>query len=154
MNLTASPHNWIAPLLAVFIGCVADPGTPDGGSVSIAKLPDLPDPIEPTAFPLGTEQPIRNLSLALVGEVRGELEPCGCPTLPFGGFVRRSTLLEKLRKDTTLFHLALFHLAIVFANLERTDPFPPPYSLLHPPSPSPSEVSPYPALRPPAPVIP
>ncbi len=29
--------------------------------------------------------------------MRGEIEPCGCPTVPYGGFVRRATVLDGLR---------------------------------------------------------
>jgi hypothetical protein len=57
--------------------------------VSTAAAPRPPGPIVPT----------RRLTLALTGEVRGELEPCGCPTLPFGGFPRRERLLESLRAE-------------------------------------------------------
>ncbi|MDP6932051.1 MAG: hypothetical protein QGG40_04005, partial [Myxococcota bacterium] len=45
------------------------------------------------------------ISIAFVGEVRGEIEPCGCPTLPYGGFSRRERLLDQLRAEQTLFHL-------------------------------------------------
>ena len=38
-------------------------------------------------------------------EVRGELEPCGCPTLPYGGFARRDRLLQELEQQKTVFHL-------------------------------------------------
>lgn len=48
---------------------------------------------------------MRDLRVAWVGEVRGEIEPCGCPTLPYGGFVRRGRLLERLRAAGPLLHL-------------------------------------------------
>ena len=44
----------------------------------------------------GPEQPLREISIAFTGEVRGEIEPCGCPTLPYGGFARRQTLLTRV----------------------------------------------------------
>ncbi len=48
----------------------------------------------------------RRLTIALVGEVRGEIQPCGCPTLPLGGFERRSALLDELAQESDpLFHL-------------------------------------------------
>ena len=60
-------------------------------------------------MPRGPVQATKNLTLALVGEVRGELEPCGCPTLPYGGFERRHTQLDELRADASapVFHLDL-----------------------------------------------
>jgi hypothetical protein len=44
----------------------------------------------------GEELPLREISIAFTGEVRGEIEPCGCPTLPYGGFARRQTLLDRV----------------------------------------------------------
>ena len=48
------------------------------------------------------ERPARELQIALVGEVRGEIEPCGCPTLPYGGFLRRQVVLDELRATGAL----------------------------------------------------
>ncbi|MFT4976597.1 MAG: hypothetical protein ACI8S6_002502 [Myxococcota bacterium] len=74
--------------------------------VEIGELPPLPPRTEQAPPPAGEPRPIRELRLALVGEVRGEVEPCGCPTLPYGGFVRRQRLLDELRAaPTPLFHL-------------------------------------------------
>ncbi|MCB9761893.1 MAG: hypothetical protein H6739_18840 [Alphaproteobacteria bacterium] len=42
---------------------------------------------------------MRELTIALTGELRGEIEPCGCPTLPYGGFVRRQRLLEAIAAE-------------------------------------------------------
>ena len=39
----------------------------------------------------------RWFSIAAVGEVRGEIEPCGCPTLPYGGFARRDMMLQEMQ---------------------------------------------------------
>ncbi len=39
-------------------------------------------------------------------ELRGEIEPCGCPTLPYGGFERRRNLLSELeQREGPLFQL-------------------------------------------------
>jgi hypothetical protein len=70
------------------------------------NLPPLPETSAPAELPRGPEHAPREMVIALVGEVRGEIEPCGCPTLPFGGFVRRQVLLERLTQDG----LPLFHL--------------------------------------------
>ena len=47
----------------------------------------------------------RDLTLAIVGEVRGEPGALWRPTLPFGGFERRDTLLEQLRDKGPGLHL-------------------------------------------------
>lgn len=64
------------------------------------------------------------MRIALVGEVRGEIEPCGCPTLPFGGFARRANLLDQLRKDAggPLFQLDAGELLIKGQTTRATDP--------------------------------
>ena len=67
--------------------------------VKTEDLPALPEAIKPKKIPRSVEQEPKNLTLAVVGEVRGELEPCGCPTLPFGGFERRDTLLKNLKEE-------------------------------------------------------
>ena len=56
--------------------------------------------------PKGEERAPREMQIFLIGEVRGEIEPCGCPTLPYGGFVRRQTLLQQV----TAYGLPTFHL--------------------------------------------
>ena len=73
----------------------------------MADLPALPEKPEETVLPRTDETETRDLTVALVGEVRGELEPCGCPTLPFGGFERRSTQLKKLKNSALgpVFHI-------------------------------------------------
>ena len=79
-------------------GCSRAP-TETTDHVKTKDLPVLPAAITPKKMPRSTEQIPKNLTLAVVGEVRGELEPCGCPTLPFGGFERRNTLLQNLKQD-------------------------------------------------------
>lgn len=82
-------------LLALLSGCGPDAG--DGWQpVPVDRLPALAGGAEPAA-PTGPEAPERLLRLALTGEVRGEVEPCGCPNLPYGGFARRSRALDSLR---------------------------------------------------------
>lgn len=77
---------------ALLIGCPSEPAQP--------KLPALPPEIVavPDA-PLGAPQPLRELTIAFTGEVRGEIEPCGCPTVPYGGFRRRAHFLDELRDE-------------------------------------------------------
>ena len=80
--------------------------SPEESVVGTGELPPLPPRAAPDLSPAGEPLPVRELRLALVGEVRGEVEPCGCPTLPYGGFVRRQRLLDELRAEPTpLFHL-------------------------------------------------
>jgi hypothetical protein len=77
--------------------------------IKAEDLPKLPGATSGEDLPRGAEQSTRDLTLAFVGEVRGELEPCGCPTLPFGGFERRHTQLDHLRESGPgpLFHIDL-----------------------------------------------
>jgi hypothetical protein len=87
--------------LAALVGC-GGPAAPEPQTVS--GLPPLAE-VAAGEAPRGPERPARTLSITFVGEVRGELEPCGCPTLPFGGFSRRERLLERLRAEGPLLHL-------------------------------------------------
>jgi len=79
---------------------MAPPTPPD-----LSALPTLPEATADLEHPRGVEAPVRELTLAFVGEVRGEIEPCGCPTLPYGGFARRERLLERLGTHESLVHL-------------------------------------------------
>jgi hypothetical protein len=72
----------------------------DGGGASSpsAELPALPPRAERASLgPPAAERPLREAIVAFTAEVRGEIEPCGCPTVPYGGFARRSRLLESVR---------------------------------------------------------
>ena len=90
----------ISCLLLSLSGCGGDDPKRDSG------LPPLPPKVSEEALPAGEVRPVRELAIALVGEVRGELEPCGCPTVPYGGFERRQNYLEQLRAvPRPLFHL-------------------------------------------------
>lgn len=54
----------------------------------------------------GEPHPPTRLRLTLVGEIRGEIDPCGCPSLPMGGFERRAGLLDELAAEgSPLFNL-------------------------------------------------
>lgn len=49
--------------------------------------------------PAGPVVPVKRLTIAWTGEVRGEVGVCGCPTVPYGGFERRERYLERLREQ-------------------------------------------------------
>jgi hypothetical protein len=80
-------------VLPVTLGaCSGDAPPPD--------LPPLPQKLAPAGLgPSGPIVPLREAILAFTAEVRGEIEPCGCPTVPYGGFVRREALLGRLRAE-------------------------------------------------------
>jgi hypothetical protein len=78
---------------------------PPSSAVRVDSLPELPERVVGAELPRGEPRLPVDIRIALVGEVRGELEPCGCPTLPYGGFARRSTLLDRLRAEGPIFHL-------------------------------------------------
>lgn len=93
--------NHLTLLMALFlVSCGDEESLPTPG---LADLPPLPEPTSEVELPRGVEREPVELRIALVGEVRGEIEPCGCPTLPYGGFVRRERLLQTL--SSPLFHL-------------------------------------------------
>lgn len=86
-------------LLTVLGGCSGDT------TVSSEPLPELP-PVVEDVRPAGPVLESRELTFALTAELRGEIEPCGCPTLPYGGFERRATLLSRLdERDGPLFQI-------------------------------------------------
>ncbi|MEE2750063.1 MAG: multiheme c-type cytochrome [Myxococcota bacterium] len=62
-------------------------------------LPPLPKPVEALDRQPAESRAVRELSIALVGEVRGEIQPCGCPTVPYGGFARREVFLDQFRAE-------------------------------------------------------
>jgi len=73
-------------------GCTGDAPAPE--------LPPLPPKVAPaTLGPGGAVAPLRELIVAFTGEVRGEIEACGCPTVPYGGFARRARALDHLRAE-------------------------------------------------------
>ena len=77
-------------LLPFYPGC-----TGEGDSRAVPMLPPKMsrDELPPSEEP----RPLRSLIIAWSGEVRGEIEPCGCPTTPYGGMARRAHLLDQLR---------------------------------------------------------
>lgn len=81
-----------ALLLATITAC-----NQDSGSRELPELPPLPPLLAERASTAGPERPIRELIVALTGSVRGEVEVCGCPTTPYGGFERRGVLYGQLR---------------------------------------------------------
>ncbi len=84
----------LAPLLLLCLsGC-------NGGDPTAAPLPALPPRQEPAGLgPAGEVRAVRHAIVAFTGEVRGEIEACGCPTVPYGGFARRGVLLDQLRAE-------------------------------------------------------
>ena len=93
------PNTFLTAAAGLFFGLAAacSGGESEPSITRMADLPSLPDGPNKTILPTHTSEQKREVTLSFVGEVRGELEPCGCPTLPFGGFERRATQLEKLQ---------------------------------------------------------
>ncbi len=88
--------------LLLLQGCSSDPPPPPPDT----GLPPLPALVDAPLDQVGDVRDPRELQLFLVGEVRGEIEPCGCPTLPYGGFVRRQSLwLQVANHGVPTFHL-------------------------------------------------
>jgi len=87
------------------LGCEPDEAVPPPPDLSaLPDLPDRADEVELVRHEAEARPPVP-LTIAFVGEVRGEIEPCGCPTLPYGGFARRERLLDRLRAEEALVHL-------------------------------------------------
>ncbi|MEC7984051.1 MAG: multiheme c-type cytochrome, partial [Myxococcota bacterium] len=84
----------------LFLSCQSSVSDP-----TLETLPELPTKREESMPSRGNETPLKEAVITLVGEVRGEIEPCGCPTLPFGGFERRNTFVESLPKTHPIFQL-------------------------------------------------
>ena len=92
-------------LSSALVGCDSTEVEQEG--VKLADLPALKAAPTEQVLPTGKIEAPRDVTIALVGEVRGELEPCGCPTLPWGGFERRATQLNRLRASSSgpVFHI-------------------------------------------------
>jgi len=84
---------WVASLSA----CVQ--GEDKSVQSPTINVPVLPDKLAQKAADPGKVLPIREFRIALTGELRGEVQPCGCPTLPYGGFARRSIYLSRLAAE-------------------------------------------------------
>jgi predicted CXXCH cytochrome family protein len=88
-------------ILFLFSACFSD----NQNVNEINTLPELPEKLLPEPQPVTEhKQPVEFL-IALTGEVRGEIEPCGCPTLPYGGFERREVFLNEVRENHIVFHM-------------------------------------------------
>ena len=82
-------------LTFVFFSCGSDSNSHEE-IVTFRKLPEIQDiQSSQKEYIRSKKQDIRRFSIAAVGEVRGEIEPCGCPTLPYGGFARRDMMLQQ-----------------------------------------------------------
>lgn len=87
-------------LSILLLGC-----TPSTEQVEFPTLAEIiPEKVTATNASVA-DQSSKNFVIALIGEVRGELEPCGCPTLPYGGFARRTTAIQELQAHNTVFQL-------------------------------------------------
>lgn len=83
-------------MVVAALACLLGACGPDEGGRGLPLLPVLPERIEVLAPAVGDERPLREVIIALTGAVRGEVEVCGCPTSPYGGFARRSLLYSQL----------------------------------------------------------
>lgn len=88
------PSVVFASILSIF-GC-----TEASKTVEFPDLPKIHEKIENTPQKEHRTTEILDFKIALTGDVRGEIEPCGCPTLSYGGFARRQTVLENYAQDT------------------------------------------------------
>jgi hypothetical protein len=94
-----APHLATLALALLLAAC-------EGSREAPQELPPLPPPVTRALEPPGSPHPTVELGITLVGEVRGEIDPCGCPTLPMGGFERRAGLMDELKAESPpLFHL-------------------------------------------------
>jgi hypothetical protein len=81
-----------APLLFLLACTGEEPTAP--------ALPALPPRIEQAGLgAAGEARPLREAVIALTGELRGEIEACGCAVAAYGGFARRGVLLDALRDE-------------------------------------------------------
>jgi hypothetical protein len=80
-------------LFALVVSCKGTGAEPE----ALPVLPTLP--IAADSAPPENARPFAEFVVAFTAEVRGEIEPCGCPTTPYGGFARRARLLEALRAE-------------------------------------------------------
>ena len=94
--------NLLQALLLLCFGCTSE----SSNTPVFPELPELHSVLQKQAVTSQSMETMKSFSIALVGDVRGELEPCGCPTLPFGGFERRQTLLQQeIKQHAPLFQL-------------------------------------------------
>ncbi len=81
-------------MYATFFTLVACLSDPDVSALPV--LPELPPKRPSAVVERGPERELRELVVAFTGSVRGEVEVCGCPTTPYGGFARRAALLDRV----------------------------------------------------------
>jgi hypothetical protein len=96
------PHTAFTVALGAVLalgGAACSGGAPVADGAPDVTLPALPPKADDAPRTFGAVRPLRTFVIALTGEVRGEVEPCGCPTTPYGGFARRARYLEELRSD-------------------------------------------------------
>ena len=87
-------------LLPLLLGLGAGLAACDGAGDAPADLPALPPRNDAASLPpAGEVLTQKRITLAWTGEVRGEIEVCGCPTVPYGGFVRRGQYLTQLKEQ-------------------------------------------------------
>ena len=101
-HLVAVPSLTSYQALTALLALAVLPLTLSGctGEAPAPALPPLPPKVAPvTLGPDGAVTPLRELIVAFTGEVRGEIEACGCPTVPYGGFARRARALDQLRAE-------------------------------------------------------
>ncbi len=85
-------------LLPVLIALSSAVAACDGDDDATQALPALPPRTDAAELPAaGAAVPQKRVTLAWTGEVRGEIEVCGCPTVPYGGFVRRGEYIARLQ---------------------------------------------------------
>ena len=68
-------------------------------SSTVLEVPELPPRLQDAQVERGEKAPTREFRIALTGALRGEVQPCGCPTLPYGGFARRQLYLAELEAE-------------------------------------------------------
>lgn len=114
-------HTTLTLVLVMSVGCpggdTSAPATPrsepitlppplTGGPPPGATAP-APVDVDDWGLHLGEDAPAHApiLRLAYSQDLRGELEACGCPGAPTGGFARRSVAMEQLEAALPVLHL-------------------------------------------------
>jgi hypothetical protein len=86
-------------LLIGLFGVACGSGEESHSGADALNLPDLPPLASERSPTRGAKRPVRELRIAFTGALRGEFQPCGCPTLPYGGFARRAVFLAELASE-------------------------------------------------------
>ncbi len=85
---------WI--ILGILSVACSQDGVVENSGLILVELPEI-ESVE--VLERGVVLPVRHATIAFTGELRGEIQPCGCPTVPYGGFSRRQRYLEQLAKE-------------------------------------------------------